>query len=236
MAIGSMMGFADDAGALLMRILGRGRTTSAEGALPYVNPEQMVSALRNPATEARAVERMRKMHYGAFYGKNSRGAFSGLAERELLKKGAGFGGLAFGRPMKGLSVGFSHLKGNIAFAPLAAIAGAAFAPKGHKMSGAVGGVARAAAFALGDVVGTTIGGPVLGFVVGSLTEPLGGYVGDALQMFSDYNKQIKHINMGGNYEDTRVAYTMRQRAAQEMGTSVMNARQWLGKEAALMHQ
>jgi hypothetical protein len=41
--------------------------------------------------------------------------------------------------------------------------------------------------------------------------------------------------MGGDYQDTQVAWTMRQRAAQEMSGSLLNARQYLGKEAALMH-
>lgn len=235
MAVGTMLGFMDDAGALVMRMMGKKRG-GVEGPLPYENPQQLVSALKNPATEVRAVARMHKMHYGAFYGDKTRGRFANLAENELLRKGTGLSGAVFGRPMKGISVGMAHLKGNLAFAPLAGIAGAAFADKGHRMSGATGGLARAAAFGIGDLIGTAVGGPVAGFVLGSVTEKLGGYVGDAMQTFNDFNRMTKHINMGGNYEDSRVAYTMRQRAAQEMGTSVMNARTWLGKEAALMHQ
>jgi hypothetical protein len=41
--------------------------------------------------------------------------------------------------------------------------------------------------------------------------------------------------MGGGYQDTQTAYTMRQRAAQELTGSLLNARPYLGKEAALMH-
>jgi hypothetical protein len=47
---------------------------------------------------------------------------------------------------------------------------------------------------------------------------------------------LTHFNGGGDYQDTKAAYTMRQRALQEMGTSLLNARMHLGKEAALMHE
>lgn len=228
-----MMGMLDDPFLAVGRWMGR---QGGPTALPYQNPQQMVSALRNPLTEAAAVRRMHKMHYGAFYGKESRSTFSGLAEGELLRRGKGYGGAIFGRPMKGFSVGLSHFKGMLPFAAVQGVVGGAFAQKGHKMSGTIGGLARGLGYATGDLIGTTIGGPVAGFVLGSLGEELGGKVGEAVQMFNDFARNTKHINMGGNYEDTRVAYTMRQRAAQEMGSSVMNARTWLGKEAALLHQ
>ena len=50
------------------------------------------------------------------------------------------------------------------------------------------------------------------------------------------SKMLRHFNAGGDYEDTQVAFTMRQRAAQEMSTSLLNARAWLGKEALLFHE
>ena len=228
-----MMGMLDDPFLAVGRWMGR---QGGREGVKYENPEQMVAALRNPATEVEAVARMHKMHYGSFYNKESRTAFSGLAERELLMKGKGFGGAVFGRPMKGFSVGMSHFKGMMPFAAIQGVAGFAFAEKGHRVSGGVGGISRGLGYALGDLIGTTFGGPVAGFALGSLGEMVGGKVGEATQMFNDFAKNTKHINMGGNYEDTKVAFTMRQRAAQEMGSSVMNARSWLGKEAALMHQ
>src|SRR5271157_2387999 len=105
--IAQISALLDDIPQIAGRWLGRQGGTRP---IAYQNPAQMISALRNPATEAAAVSRMRKMHYGAFYGKESRTAFSGLAERELLLKGKGFGGAIFGRPMKGFSVGVSHFK------------------------------------------------------------------------------------------------------------------------------
>lgn len=161
---------------------------------------------------------------------------SSLAKREQRVMGPGMSGAVFGRPVKGLGVGLSHLKGIGWFAAGAGIVEGSLARRGHKASGVVGGVARTLAFGVGDVVGTTIAGPVGGFILGSITEGVGGKIGDAVQFFNDIDRNIRHINMGGNYEDTRAAYTMRQRAAQELGSSVMNARQWLGKEGALMHQ
>jgi hypothetical protein len=128
------------------------------------------------------------------------------------------------------------LKGNIAFMPIMGVAETMFAPKGHKMSAFAGGAARMAAYTVGDFVGTLAGGPLLGFTLGTVTEGLGSYVEEGVQILHDFNRNIKHINMGGDYEDTQVAYTMRQRAAQELGRSAMNARQWLGREALFMHQ
>ena len=235
MAISALMGLWDDAGAAVMRLLGKGSTKESD-MIPYENPQQMVDALRNPATEAKAVARMRKMHYGEFYGKNTRGMFSGMAERELLAKNKGFSGAIFGRPVKGLSVGITHFKAASQFAALQGIVGGAFAEKGHKFSGAVGGTIRGLAYGVGDLIGTTLAGPVGGLALGMAFDAATAPVTDVIQSFVDFNKHVKHINMGGNYEDTRTAYTMRQRAAQEMGSSVMNARAWLGKEAALLHQ
>lgn len=233
MPIAAMMGMMDDAARSLLRLFGLAKGPSNP---QFNSPQDLVNGLRNPATEEAAVGSMRRMGYGAFYGQKSRGAFSGLAEGELLRKGKGMSGLLSGRPLKGLSVGLSHLHDAAIFAPLQAIASAYVSKPGHKMSGMVGGASRAIAFGAGDLVGTLIGGPLAGIALGMVTEHVGTYVEDSVQFFHDFNKMTKHINMGGNYEDTQTAYTMRQRAAQEMGSSVLNARQWLGKESALMHQ
>ncbi len=234
MAVGAVLNSVTDVGEWFARLLGR--RGDSEGAIPYRNPRQLVDALHNSSTEAAAVARMHSMHYGAFYNKTSRSMFSGIAERELLKKGTGFSGALFGRPAKGLSVGLSHTKYFGYFAAGAGMLDAATSARGHKLSGFVGGVGKSLTFLAADVVGTFLGGPILGQAFGWTAEHFAGKAQEGLQTFIDFNKNMRHINMGGNYEDTRVAYTMRQRAAQEMGSSVMNARQYLGKEAALMHQ
>lgn len=233
MAVSAMLGFADDTAQAVKRFLGR---STGEQPLPFESPSQMIAALHNPATEASAVSRMHRMHYGAFYNQKTRSSLSKFAESELLLKGKGFGGAIFGRPVKGLSIGISHLKGAIPFAPLQGAFEVLNAKRGHKISAFVGGTSKALAFAAGDLIGNVVGGPVAGLALGLVTERLGGYVEEGVQGLHDLNRFIKHVNMGGDYEDTRIAYTMRQRAAQELGTSVLNARQWLGKEAVLMHQ
>lgn len=226
--------FIDDAAFMLQRMLGR---STGSDVLPYQNPKQLIAALNNPATEKAAVARMKKLHYGAFYNSaNKRTMFSGMAEAELLNKGKGWSGAVFGRPVKGLSIGMAHVGAAIQFSPLTGLLGAYTAPKKHKLSGFVGGVASSIAFGVGDLVGTTLGGPIAGFALGMVTEKIGRAVGEGVQAFNEFAHIVKHVNMGGNYEDTEIAYTMRQRAAIEMGSSVMNARSWLGKEAILMHQ
>jgi hypothetical protein len=51
----------------------------------------------------------------------------------------------------------------------------------------------------------------------------------------DFDQNVRRVRMGGDYQDTQVAWTVRQRAAQEMAGSLLNACQYLGREAALMH-
>lgn len=234
--LSSIINTFDDVARAALRLFGVGKSSGTNAAGTYATPADLVTALHDPATEAAAVARMHKMHYGTFYGKSKRGMFSSFAEEELLRKGKGFGGAVFGRPIKGISVGITHFKGAAMFAIPQGVFMSAFAPKGHKASTLVGGTARGIFYGLGDLIGTSVAGPVAGLALGMATEGIGGVVGDAVQMFHDFNHNITHVNMGGNYEDTRTAYTMRQRAAQELGSSVMNARQYLGKEAALMHQ
>jgi hypothetical protein len=64
-----------------------------------------------------------------------------------------------------------------------------------------------------------------------------GYrVGKPLEYFAGFNRQGPGSGWAGDFEDYQAAYTMRQRAAQEMNSSLLNARRYLGQEAALFHQ
>lgn len=234
-----ILALTEDVGSFAARVFGRAGIGKPE-PFPYDkhNPRLLIDALRDPARAANAIPRMKKLHYGAFYNEETAGRRMGasLAERELMTKGKGFGGLIFGRPMKGLSIGLSHLNFLGTFTAATGLAGGFTAARGHRMSGTIGGVARTLSYALGDIAGSIVGGPALGLAVGAVTEHIGGLVGEGVQMLHDFNRDLKHVNMGGNYDDTQLAYTMRQRAAQELGSSVMNARQYLGREALLMHQ
>jgi hypothetical protein len=44
------------------------------------------------------------------------------------------------------------------------------------------------------------------------------------------------VRFGGNFKDSQPAYTMRQKAEQELSGSLLNARRYLGREAQLFHQ
>jgi hypothetical protein len=236
--------YLDDVALMLGRLSGKGKGSNSPFPYDPANPSLLTSATRSSATQHRAATTMKKLGYGHFYDLEKGGARkfgAGMAENELIRRGKGYGGAIFGRPVKGLGQAAEHLKGS--FGPVGIFGTAAYgaltaysAPRGHKMSGLVKGLASGVAFAVGDAVGTALGGPVAGFMLGSAFEPLGSKIGDGLQMFTDFAHSIRHVNMGGNYEDSKVAYTMRQRGAQEMGSSVMNARSWLGKESALLHQ
>lgn len=220
------------------------------------NSRQFISALRSkdggwlatgqigPLTRRQfAFPTMRELGYGSFYNMETgaRNFGATAAEQELLTKGVGTGGILFGRPMKGLSQLKEHGAANFGKIGLglgvsAAVLQTAFAPRGHKLSGMVGGISAMAGFGIADMLGTLVGGPVLGFVAGYAGGELGNKMGEAFQSFTEINRRVRHIDMGGNYQDTELAYTMRQRAAQELGSSILNARQYLGKEALLMHQ
>jgi hypothetical protein len=52
----------------------------------------------------------------------------------------------------------------------------------------------------------------------------------------EIGRQAQHSNFCGDYKDSEAAFTMRQRAVQEMGSSALNARRHLGSEAVMMHQ
>lgn len=210
----------------------RAMFTRRRDYLPYdaANPEAFFNELRtgNPL----AIETMSKFKYGAFMNT----PFQAAAENELLMRGPGWGGAVFGRPMKGLGTGISHAKGLLPFSLAFGAWYAYKAPRREKLSGFIKGVAGNVGFAIGDVIGSTLGGPLVGMAVGMATGTAAEKIGDAFQFFADTNRRIKHLNMGGNYEDTQVAFTMRQRAARELGGSVMNARMYLGREGILFHQ
>jgi hypothetical protein len=109
--------------------------------------------------------------------------------------------------------------------------------------GLVGGSrAVAAAETLGGVelLGTTVGGILSGGIglaaglalsfaidpmIRKISKPVNRLVGESQ----------RRVNFGG-FQDSIPAFTMRQRALREMQGSLLNATQYLGREAQLMHQ
>jgi len=126
-------------------------------------------------------------------------------------------------------------KMNLGFGAVSGVLMMASAPKGQLAKRGIESVG----VTTGSAVGAALGGLALGLpgeIAGGL---IGGTVGEkvgaVIEPLEELGRQAYHLNFGGEYHDTEVAWTMRQRAVQEMGSSALNARQYLGKEALLFH-
>lgn len=121
----------------------------------------------------------------------------------------------FGGFYYGTRGGFSKGIGATIGSALGLIGGAFIGPTGAM----VGGVA----------------GSIVGSMVGGLGDPYfrgkGLYISDVARS----SMSARRVNFGNRFRDTREAYTMRQMAVQEMSGSLLNARQYLGNEAAFFH-
>lgn len=160
----------------------------------------------------------------------------GYSPKEFVKNR---GILSSGSPSTRLKAGvrdmyMAGLKGTLFLTlPYAAFEGAT-APKGKKVTHAAASlIANTAVPALGGVFGGPIGTLVAGSTVAPVVER---GLDRTLDAFAGFNRQVTRVRMGGDFEDTQQLYTMRQRAAAELGSSLLNARQILGREAAFMHQ
>lgn len=103
------------------------------------------------------------------------------------------------------------------------------------------GIATTASLLAADAIGGLAGGPIGSAIAGMLlTKPIEKGLEKVLEPMEDIayglGRTVNHVDMGGNYLDTQAAYTMRARAASELGSSLLNARQYLGREAAMFHQ
>jgi hypothetical protein len=117
-----------------------------------------------------------------------------------------------------------------------AAGGSAFAAQGSAML----------AFPVGVTMGEMIGNfilPVAGGVVGGI---IGGGIASLVtdkavrvastRLFHGFALSRPRVRFGGNFKDSQPAYNMRQKAEQELSSSLLNARRYLGREAQLMHQ
>ena len=145
---------------------------------------------------------------------------------------------------------------------LAISAGSAAPGKmGGRVAGAltaqVGGIASYyAAKTFGGIIGRFVGGTVGGLVGGAPGAAAGAYAGGKIGSWSKFVapmffdpltrkisrpvdravQMAQHQVHFGGLQDSQPAYTMRQRALQEMRGSLLNAKQYMGREAQLMHQ
>ena len=154
-----------------------------------------------------------------------------------LKRGKGIGAASrslFAATGGGIANGWKAAWGGWGYMtlPMAMLA-TGQAPTGHKVSTFASQAMPWMGFAVGQALSGNVGG-MIGGVVGDMA--IKSAVGKGLQAFMEFGHRSAQLETGGDYQDTEVAFTMRQRAAQEMSRSLLNARQYLGREAVLLHQ
>lgn len=84
-------------------------------------------------------------------------------------------------------------------------------------------------------------GPAAAILIGSVLADYGEYrFGSALikkfRQFSEIDKKIRHLEMGGSYKDSEINQRQRFLAIQDMNASMIPGRRFLGQEALLMHR
>lgn len=156
-------------------------------------------------------------------------AFDLMAHPFMPQKYLGFAA----SPFRGLKSGYDmSLRGTaILNVPLAAFS-MATAPRGHALSAG----AESLSMGIGGLLGGVMFGPA-GAIAGGILADTGASraVGKAFQALHDLDRNLHRLHMGGDYQDSEQAYTMRQAAVQEMSGSLLNARAWLGREGRAMH-
>ncbi len=115
--------------------------------------------------------------------------------------------------------------------PMAAFS-AASAPRGHAISAGVEGLTMGAGALLGGMMFGLPGAIVGGIVADS---SISRAIAKPFQILHDYERNFRRLRMGGDYQDSAQAFTMRQAAVKEMSGSLLNARAWLGHEGRAMH-
>lgn len=56
----------------------------------------------------------------------------------------------------------------------------------------------------------------------------------ATRYVQDWGYRLRHIEMGGDYQDTATAYALRSRSVAEMSSALSYSRRWLGNESLFM--
>lgn len=65
---------------------------------------------------------------------------------------------------------------------------------------------------------------------------MGAALAKPIRMFTETNKRIRHLEMGGSYIDTEMASRQRIYAIQDMNSAMIPSRRYLGQEALFMHR
>jgi hypothetical protein len=161
--------------------------------------------------------------------------FAIRASHHILNSGTG---LITGMDL-GLSVGESSSRdqaSNAIASVGATMSGMASYKTGYALSSAIG-ERIAGSFGLAATgpigMGISFAGIVAGTALGVTLDPIvrGGIQRTTKGLF-DWGRG--HVRFGG-FHDSQPAYSMRQRSLQELNGSLLNARQYFGKEAQLFH-
>lgn len=177
-----------------------------------------------------AAEKYKETRGGLLYSAEyMRRAASGANKVENISKA----GISF---HKGLKTGIDFgIKGSLMFGiPMAAISSAT-ADRGHKLSSGLGSMTPMLGSLVGGVMGGTPGAILGGLLFDTKIQDM---VTEGVQMIREVPEQMERLEMGSDnaqFVNTNEAHTMRQVAARQMSGSLLNARQYLGKEAALLH-
>jgi hypothetical protein len=156
---------------------------------------------------------------GLFVGQNGKNGFSRLrwAKNTFAKGPADF---TFGG-------------GVLPFAVMGAAYLGSRAGQGQVVSTSAGFLAGMMPAGLGAMVAGGPGALATGVLFG---EPFGHAVRSKVQSISRRARTKVQFEMGDEFVESEAIWTMRQRAAADMSGSLLNARQVLGREAALMHE
>lgn len=157
----------------------------------------------------------------------------GLARAQKIKRsflgGVSFG--AFGAATGMAMIGFQAARaGRGGFVP--AVVGQSFA---LAVSIPISGVA-AAAISLIPGIGPFAAVAIGGLMVDYGEARFGSILIRKVRCFTDLHKRIRHLEMGGSYQDSESSQRQRFLAIQDMNSSMIPGRRYLGQEALLMHR
>lgn len=92
----------------------------------------------------------------------------------------------------------------------------------------------AARFFLPAVVGANAIGIAAAVLATLPSLGVGKAAASSVRLFQNWGYKLRHIEMGGDYEDTETALSLRMRAVSDMSSAMSYSRRWLGNEASFM--
>ena len=236
--IGPLAGLADDVFGLFARYSGglfgknapeyEGRNGGTFGSPEFFRDAQ--------AGDYRALARLEKEGYGPAW---NRPFLRGTVEKEITRnmargktwmpKGVMTGSRMYGYGKFADNLWGKQARMGLTFGVPLTVLGVATAPKGEMIKRGAEGIGMLTGQAMGGAVGGLLfgmPGEIAGQIIGGT---IGEKIGSTVAPLEELGHQAYHLNFGGEYHDTEIAWTMRQRAVQEMGSSSLNARQYLGQ-------